>query len=545
MNAPIAVSVTMHVRCAKCSSSIHLGALVERARCPSCAHIESLPASRWVEFLDAAVHDAPRTRPDADITRDVSEAWVVAQRSNLRCTSCTTPLPRAAENVKTHGRCFCVACGTKLSVRAVPAHLSAALPRITHVIGEDIGQLKSPDAPPPDVARSVAVPCPECGGKISPDGSSRAVRCPYCSVAVVLHQAIWRRFASGPETHAFYLLHDPSLPRPLGRADVQWESIESVACDPAGNLYGLAENDVVGSEGRIIFALDPQLRTRWVNTVSISDDGQLALRDDGTLFAWSPRRHSALVFRAVDGQELGKIGQEQPEGLDRHVLDLQYAHSLAMDLDGSFLVSKGNRLARCGPDGGGVRTWPPRSGLLGGLFDDDKVRPYAKDDEEDAVYVENAGDYPTKLRGCRVRVGFDGRVYLKHHEHVVVFERSGKKRFAVQLPEGSGDYDYGIDGRGFVYALRQIARSTHGVYRIAPDGRCDLFVDGRNPQTPLRHEGHLAVRPDGALFAFAYGRSLRVFGPDGRLLHRTPQAEKNDARFAEEAHERRERDEGD
>src|SRR5262249_23022031 len=147
----VTISISMHVRCAKCQCSIHLGAIVDRARCPKCGHVEALPPERWRSILDGAVNDGPNLPDDkAQLVKDEDQAWVIAYKHMPKCAGCKHPLPRgAAENGRANGKCFCVGCGAKIGVRPTPPAFAQALTCITHLLGEDGVQIKNPDAPVP------------------------------------------------------------------------------------------------------------------------------------------------------------------------------------------------------------------------------------------------------------------------------------------------------------------------------------------------------------------------------------------------------------
>lgn len=535
--APITIAISMHVRCAACQSTIHLGAIVDRARCPKCGKIEPLPPKRWQAFLDAACNDGPSLpHGEAQLRFDDDNAWVIATAHAPKCAACGQVFPpSSAQNARVNGRCFCVGCGAKIGVRPVPKELAPMLPCITHLLNEDGTQLKTPDAPIPDPTQVVSVKCPDCGGNIHPDGRSRAVRCPYCSILVVLPQAVWARLHTGKnEPHTFYLVHDPTLPRPLGRADVEWGSLYDLCCDAYGNVYGLAESDGgFNDDTYMLFALDNQLKTKWITKgLKVDDEAKVLWRNDGVLFVWSPRRYSALLYRAGDGVEIGKLGGEQPKNAEQFSLDLSRAYAVGIDHDGTILISKRERLVRCAPDGSAQPTWPPGQGLFGGILAD-KLRPFPEGNIEDSVHLEAVGNQPTKIYDPEIRIGWDGRTYLQKSGRVVCFDRMGKKLYEVQLPENAKNVQsYGVDARGIVYLLCYAESYTQNIHRII-GGKFSPFIDGLNPATPIREERRFTVHPDGTMFLGAYRRQIRIFAPDGRLLYLSPKAREEDERNAE------------
>jgi DNA-directed RNA polymerase subunit RPC12/RpoP len=538
----LSIAISMHVRCARCQSTIQIGAVVDRARCPKCGAVEALPPARWQRFLDSSCMDGPTLGPEAELRFDDDNAWIITNAKPPKCAACARAFPpTVAENARKYGKCFCGGCGAKIGVRPVPKELASALPRVTHLLQEDATQLKSPDAAIPDPTQIISVKCPDCGGNIQPDGKSRAVRCPYCSILVVLTQSVWARLHTGKnEPHTFYLLHDPTLPVPLGRADVKWSSLEALCSDNHGHLYGLGEPDESFADDHILFALDPQLKTKWIRRLPKIEDPKMVWRNDGVLFVHSERRYSALLFRAADGNELGKVGGEQPKSAAHFSLDLSRVESLAIDHDGTILFSKGHRLVRCRPDGTADYTWPPGQGLFGGLMVD-KLLPFSEHDSE-YTDVEAAGDRPTNLYDPHIYIGWDGRTYFERSEHVACYDRNGKKQWICNLPKDvvSSVHDLGVDARGVVYVLYSIKDNYHSsaIDRIM-NGQRSPFIDGRNPATPIREERELVVHPNGTLVVGSSYNNLRIFGPDGRCLHLSAKALEEDQehakRLAEEA----------
>jgi len=235
-----------------------------------------------------------------------------------------------------------------------------------------------------------------------------------------------------------------------------------------------------------------------------------------------PRRYSGILLRASDGQEIGKIGGEQPKGIDRHVLDLSRAESLAFDLDGTILFSKRDRLVRCAPDGSAQFTWPPGQGFLGGIAGE-KLKPFTDDDEEGAPSLDEVGDRPWRLRNVKVRIGWDTRTYLHYRDHIYCYDRMGKKLYGVEVSKENDRRgtinDFGIDARGAVYLLCYTESYTSSIWRMLPGGALQLLIDGNNPHTPIRDERRFVVHPDGTMFIASYGRRIRIYAPDGRPLY--------------------------
>lgn len=516
------VSISMFLRCEadSCGASHHLGAVVDRFTCRRCLRLEPLSAERWRDLLDAAVHDLPRMRAGTELTFDLERAsgYVEASRASAACAICKTPLPiDAVERGRSEGHCACAKCGSKLLVRAVPASLAAALPGITHLLGEDIGSIANPDPPAVLPGQELTATCPSCGGGLPIDGSSQAVQCTYCRNMVVLPDAIWRDLRPGStEPHTFYLVHDAAAPRSRLRADLHWSSLRSVTGDSEGNLYGVAEDADVcaGGDEDVVFALDPQGHTRWLRRdLKKLHGAEIAWRADGMLLVWSSDRSTATLLRSADGGDAGKLGAEQQPKSDAHTLDLAHAQALCVDTDGSVIFVKESRIVRCAPDGTATPIWPARKGFLGWTRVA-KTSPFTGESIDDAPRLEELDEYPTSVRGGKVCVGWDGALYVWESRHLVSFDRAGKKRFAATLPAPASAV--GVDASGTVYVAGRADDGT-SLFRVAPNGSVACLVDASESDVVLPRRG-IVVRPDGTMVLFGEDRRMVALGSDGSIL---------------------------
>lgn len=304
-----------------------------------------------------------------------------------------------------------------------------------------------------------------------------------------------------------------------------WGQVLGAAADRLGNVYLLVTERGARIGQPTAIGLDPELRTRWTRrslAMAVHADTGLVLTADG-LVVWSGDRVSALRLSTADGKEQGRVGGQQPADASRHSLDLRGAMGLAADVDGSFLLVKERRLARCAPDGSGVETWPPRRGLFGKKHE--KLVPFGADDDLETPTVDGLRDLPTRVYRAHVHVGADGRVYLHSGVHITAVERDGHVRWRATLAPGWYG-DVAVDGHGYAYVIA--GKDAPAIVRIAPDGgHVALVVDGRRPETPLR-EDRLLVRPDGSLLVLGDAGRMRVFAPDGSLLWRSEAARLGD-----------------
>lgn len=541
MGTKTTVSIAMHVRC-DCGASKHLGALIERFTCRRCSKLNLLSADRWRELLDAAVHDLPHMKAGVELTRSVDrqEGWVVAERTAPSCASCSAPVPdEALSSGCANGSVFCPGCGAKLLVRPVPTSLASALPGITHLFGEDIGMVANPDGPHMNVAEGASATCPSCGAGLAADGRSHAVVCAHCRSMVVLPDALWDRLNPSAEPHTFYLVHDSSVPRAPFRADFAWGSLHSAVGDKDGNIYVVGA-DTEAHDDRMIFALDSQLRTKWARRgmKHVDVESRLAWRSDGMLLVWNTRRSDAVFLHCADGTDAGTLGGKQPDGAHVHNLDLMFVDSATVDVDGTVIFVKfvERRLVRCAPDGTGVPIWPAHSGFLG-FTSVAKPTPFTgRCEDDDAPDVENIGDYPTTVRECQVRVGWDGRLYMTDGEHFVRFERTGKKSYVTKLPKTTYRAHFGADASGRAYVLLgdYDGEQTASIYAVENDGSLVRLVDGSLDETRLPVSDELIVRADGSMVVLAGHQHVRIFARDGRAVWRSKGAIDSDKEDAEE-----------
>ena len=512
------VAVSMFMRCEgrSCGASNELRAIVDRYRCRSCLRVQVISPERWRDLLDTAVQDVPRMKPGTEIERDLEDrapGRVVAKNVSATCASCAAPVSLdAIARGRSGGHCPCVVCGVKLLVRPTPREYTAMLPGITHLLGEDIGVIANPEPPLVQAGEEVAALCPACGGGLTVDGTSRAVRCKYCSNMVVLPRSLWVHLRPHDDSmHTFYLLHDESVPGSALRASVAWSNLHSVAGDARGNLYGIAEDrDVVYDPRVVVFSLDALGRTRWVRRDLLSiATAMLAWRRDGTLLVARKNESVALLLRDADGNDAGTLGTEQPRASSAHTLDLNGARAVAVDIDDSVIFVKQNRLVRGAADGTAAPMWPPHKALFGFMTVLSKTPPFTEK-EVTVPPFKDIGDYPAIVPDADISVGWDGSLYLWSSSEVASFDRTGKRRWLASLPVDV--YDLVGDENGTAYVRCDAEKST-SLFRVSTHGAVDRIAGCAELLS-----GGLIGRRDGTLVALGgYGRVI-VFAANGAVL---------------------------
>jgi hypothetical protein len=471
------VTVLVSTACASCRGVFPLDALVEGCICPLCQAQLSFPPEKWREVLEPLLSKIETIPADGKLERTTGSFQFAAHRP-ASCPACSKNLPGdALEQAIASGQGFCPSCGHRMTARAVPTAMTSMLPGVSHVIGENADLIARPLEPRAPVGRGFLL-------RID---------------------------------HALRNQYFPPF----------WGEVLAACGDPDGGVYILCTDTAKFGQLRAI-GLDSELRTRWSRPnlpMGKHQDAGITITTDGVV-VWAGDRVSAVKLAMNDGRELGRLGGQQPKS-DRHFMDLNGAASLAGDVDGTFLMVKERRLVRCGPDGVGVATWPPRRGLFGKK--QEKLYAFGEDleDEGMAPMVDRLPDFATQVYRARIVVGWDQRVYLWSGPHIACIERDGKVRWRCSLPQGwYVDLSVAPDGTVFVLSGKELP----AIWRISPDGRsATLIVDGRSHETPLS-ETAIVVRRDGSILTFAEKGQIRMFSAGGQLYWRT-----DAARLADEA----------
>jgi hypothetical protein len=543
------VAIELKTACGRCGENIPVNAVVTTLWCQRCQSPVTLDPATWKEVLEGPALDGPVAEPgkvNASVVKGSRPLMRSFVRRDAACARCGAKVPD--EDVLAHagrGWCVCGGCGESQSVRALPASF-AGLGGITHLIGEDATQLAARGPAQGGVAgmAPVSAPCGTCGAALPVDASSpRSVGCRFCGNASVLSDAIWQRLHPVATQRAWFIRKDPAAGASVTtEAWFGWKDIDDVVMGHDGNLYflGTLETEHYDPDRTsTVWSCDPYFKRRWVRhgVPRKSDDGHLAMTADGHILAWEERRHGLLKLSAENGATVATLGGKEPPGSQAHHLDLQHCTALVAHLHGTILGFLHDRVLRWAPDGTPVETWVHGGGLLerrqkwSPLYRVDADGDRRAIEPEGAPSVNDVKDRPTEMRTSYVEVtaGWDGSLYVYRSEHLLKLGPDGARHWCVELPKGSDHGRPGIDAWGNVYVLRSLRSSTHGIYRVSPDGSdVRLLVDGGATGTPMGEERYFVVHPQGALFVLAYGGVARVFAADGSARFASPKARADD-----------------
>lgn len=539
------VAIELRVGCAGCGKPVPINAFTPRITCGACNRTAQLSDEQWHSLLEDALDEAPGMAIDegsnATIMTGGGTYKLMYGNQAARCGACKTPVPEAAAGLVAQGRIGCVGCGKPMSIRHAPPVLQALGVKL--LVGEDAAQLADAGAggaavaSAPRAVNPVVLYCPHCKAPLSVDGSTRMVRCQYCSTDVYLPDDLWSRLHPVAEVSRWYLVVG-------GAADVaqraltrfKWYGLSDAIIDAHRNIFCVGEDD---DHDFAVWCLGPDLQTRWVRRgLDFTDrDARLALDGRGRLILWQPQRHSLLRLSAADGSDLDRLGGRQPDDATTHTLDLEHGKALLADVDGTYLALLYERLVRFADDGSPLATWPPRSGIFGKRAE--KLRPIYGPGHEligvEGKYVEDLGHQPLEVDDyTKLHLGADGRLFLERSERVACFDRAGKRLWRTdKLPITSVRGDrMGTDHAGNLYLVgRQEGNpSPRVVLRVSPDGdRVDVIATDRLLGGTVGDEDHLCVAADGTIILLDYGMQIRVLAPDGRLLYISDKSKEEDA----------------
>jgi hypothetical protein len=542
----LGLALELKTMCGRCGQPVPVNAFAERVTCGSCQNAIALDTPRWLQLLESPIAELPELGADQggnirSLTGGESYDMMYGRQAP-RCGGCKTTVADDALEFASRGWFACGGCGKRTSIRSAPPAL-AAIGAIA-VVGEDLAQVNAAaSAPAPQTATSaqpIVMYCPSCRAPLSIDGSTRLVKCTYCSTDVYLPDDLWQRLHPTATVARWYVwLRDVDVAA-AKRARFHWDALSDVIADAHGNLYCAGED---GETDRFaVWCMGRDLAIRWVRDgldYHRSESG-ITLDPGGRLLVWARGKHSATLLSAADGSVLGKLGGKQPEDATAHHFDLDDADAIEFDVDGTILALLNEHFVRFAPDGQPLPTWRPH-GLFGGK---EKMRPiYAPGHQRipvEGVRAEDVGHYPHALDNySHLCIGRDGRLYVNFSEWAACFDRTGRRQYRVKLPlDGQRGGRIAVDGAGRLYVVgyTQGDPQTRKVVRVSQDGgRVDVVATDRRAGGAVGSEELLVVAEDGTLLLFASYRRCRIIDPSGRLVHQTDDSRKTDAEEDEQA----------
>ncbi|WP_437959794.1 hypothetical protein WME76_09210 [Sorangium sp. So ce119] len=481
----ISVAVKVETECGTCRMPMPVNTLAREVGCQSCGRPTAIGGDLWQALFRDPVYEGPKMLQNEGRCSSASRVSVAFTRRGLCCQGCEKEIPVASiVEVREQAMLRCDRCAKQTWVRKVPAEFAAALPNITHLVGEDPDPLAMAHA---NAAQAATFPCPQCGSPVPFDGVNRACTCRFCSASVhVPDEFVYR--GRRKLSADWFLCFDTSVAdcSPVAQAVAaglfDWDEPPVAAVDAEGNLYCAARQThciPVGEYGakekidNVLWSLDPSMNVRWLQR-GRSRPVHLALSPKGMLLVSARGRSSQPWLSSRTGWRIEAADGTTAE-IDGDLLDCD---DLTCASDGSLLILKDDILRRISPSGeemsvrsGGAARGLPPTERLGGLK--------------------------------RICCGPDGSIFCLYRDEIVRIDVSGRSTYRVEFSSDAAESQYrtlGADLNGNVYVLR-----SEQLVRISATGEAIVLLKSKRDKLP-RAEMSIAVCPDGSFW---------LFGPKG------------------------------
>ncbi|WP_437736757.1 hypothetical protein [Sorangium sp. So ce1335] len=510
----ISVAVRVETECGTCRMPMPVNTLAREVGCQSCGRPTAIEGDLWQALFRDPIYEGPKMLQNEGRRRLAGKISVAFTRRGPCCQGCEKEIPVARiVEVRDQAALRCDQCARQTWVRTVPSEFAAALPNITHLVGEDPDPLAMAQA---DAADAATFPCPQCGSPIAFDGVNRAYSCRFCTANVhVPDEFVYRgrrRLAAD-----WFLCFDTSVTdsAPAARAVAaglfDWEEPPVAAVDAEGNLYCAARQvrwyyddgkNVVKSDDNLLWSVDSSLSIRWLVRDRV-DAVRFMCCVGGRILLIGAASPSPSWLSSRTGTPAGIPGATAPV----KDLDLPNHGPLACDRDGSLLIQKDSTLRRIAPNGVEIAVWP--DSLSRGYpaeasiwdWDEPTDRPVTISRSVDVLYY-----------------GPDGSLYMLNElwpDVLVRFDADGRMIYRVELPEQAPDGEHnvlGADLRGNAYVLR-----ASRLMRVGASGAQSTVLQTERDSLP-RSKTSIAVCPDGSFWLFGEEGLAWKFDAGGSLL---------------------------
>jgi len=530
----LGILIEAGMTCPSCEGFIPLNALVETIRCSACGTDHELGLPTWKTLLDDILVEVPF------LEEGEGSSSTIFGNYNYRLTYGRL-LPRydgTKDDIPPDDILGAITTGAvtqdggaeSTSVRSLPVFCADEFKGIIALVGEDTSLLPGSDQDEeielPDGSAPIAFQCPNCGGSLLVDGTTRSETCRFCDTKVSIPDQLWQILHPAKMTKRWHLLLDPSQ-RPLS-----WESdvLGAAAC-PEGDLFLVLENDngdypVLarskrdGSPVWTRFDLDIESRTEGSNPgPTITPDGRILLvsANEKDLLVLSP---DGLQVSLLEGTEV------QPDS-DQEINEeftMKGCGDMVSMPDGSLIlfVDRDRRdhsgyfyeFLRYDLEGNLLTLWPEtdvsqdhedrdKPGFFKRLFGWSRKLQVIPD----TPYIEGLENRPEKTRESDIMLasGSDSSLYMFNHPWLIAFDPSGRKKYCVEIPCSTTWGRPVADKSGNVFIIAQTEDDEHLILKVSADGSridsCSASVEDGNDQSDA---DVLVLSTDGTLHALGY-----------------------------------------
>jgi len=544
------VCIELKTTCKFCSTPLMLNAMAEDILCPACNKTNRFPMERWQSLLEdplKVVHEFKigEGQPSTIMSGEYNYNMMFG-RQDPRCSKCKQNIDFAKmEEYCTQKHIKCSKCSNSIYVRKPTDAITAILPRIKYLAGEDedLISVKKTGEALPDSSKPVLFVCPSCAGNLEIDGSDRMVNCKFCNSQIYLPDDLWFRLHPSDSVQRWYILYDNEK---IEDKIPEWYNLGDITIDNEGNLYAASSEN--NDNDFIVWSIGPDLKTRWIKDglKFNSDTTGIAMTNDGNLYLWDKRKHSLLKLSSKNGDVLQKIEGKPATGDNKYPFNLKGCSSLVSCSDGSILALVNNTIARFSDAGVRIDLW---SGKWFGFIPSGLGKKIPDDDSEYARNVNEIHSYPKRVDSdyTRLNFGWDGYLYMLDKSssdgEVARFDTSGYKIKSYYIPLESKGCKPCVDKQGRIYIIGRTKDSMSRLIRINPGGDVETLLTDVLEGGVLNEEEQLALAPDGTIYAMKYNKIIKVFSPDLKMVYISEQCKEDDEEKINEKKESIEKDE--
>lgn len=531
----LGICIEAGMTCPSCEGYIPLNALVESIRCPACGTVHQLGLATWKTLLDDVVAEIPFSEEGEGSSSTIFGNYnykLQYGRLYPRYRDTRDDIPEdeilgALETGAAVGKDTAV----PTSVRPMPEFCRAEFPGILALIGEDTSLL--PDEGPGEEVEldqgssPVAFQCPNCGGSLLVDGKGRKETCRFCDTVVTMPDELWQILHPARTVERWFLLLDPL------KAPAKWEGdvFGAVPCRD-GDIFMALEND--HGEHPVLTRVHPDGTPAWTRYDLDVDPGDgssnpgPAVTSDGSILLMSGNSRD-LVVLAPDGSDLriieGAEGGAEPGPDGPRPFTMKGCTDLTCMPDGSLLLFADRdgrdgsgtyfrELMRFGMGGEPMPVWPEVQESSGvennspSLFSRLFRRLRRAVEPKPIRCIEDVPDRPVRFRDTDILLasGVDGSLYLLRDTWLAAFDRTGRKRYCVELPCHLTWGRPVATPSGEVFVLVETEDDRYQVLRVPANGiGIGIHADSVRDGGPVDDADLLVLSSDGALNVIAYG----------------------------------------
>jgi hypothetical protein len=530
----IGICIEAGISCPSCESYVPLNALVPSVLCSGCGKDLELGIDVWKTVLEDSLEQASFLEDGEGSSSTIFGSYnykVLYGRLAPRYddTKDDIDIDMLLEKLD-EGHVLHPESGAPTRIRRLPEQYRDAFRGVVALIGEDPSQLPGASEGQPmktGLSGPIAFQCPNCGGSLIVDGTSRMADCRFCETQVYLPDDLWRRLHPVKKEKRWFLLFD-EFQKPFTWGDDVWDAVY----DTDGNLYILIEHEY--GDSPLLVSTKPDRMLRWrrgdldIKPSTSGGEPRIALAGDNRLLVTCGS--GLFILSSLDGSSLGVL--DAPEG-NGTPPEQRFSMKGCFDFgvfpgDTLFLYRDCDRSNESGYfykfqrfdlEGNFKKLWDRTEEKLGFR---DRVRKWWSGSRRKAAYFTDTSSYPVRTRDSDIRlaIGQDGSVYMLSYNNLLRLDHTGKKVYLVELPCSYTSGRPVVNASGEVFVLVHGENDKTEVLSVSPDGTSvSVAVASTLDGGPVEDVEILTLSPDGRFSLLGYNgkwidaeRQLRLPG---------------------------------